>query len=172
MRLFLLSLGILFAAALLGYLIIRVRAGQWPPAGSPALPSGLWLSTAVLAAVGALLVAAVRCARTSVPAPRLRNRLAATTALGVAFLAVQVGNWMQIAASEAAARQSMLAFVFLMLTVLHAIHVVGGLVPLTLVTVRAARGRYRRDPEPIELVASYWHFLGVTWLAILVALVV
>jgi heme/copper-type cytochrome/quinol oxidase subunit 3 len=44
--------------------------------------------------------------------------------------------------------------------------VLAGVVPLVLVTLRARQGRYVDDPEPVELVASYWHFLGATWLAI------
>jgi heme/copper-type cytochrome/quinol oxidase subunit 3 len=43
-------------------------------------------------------------------------------------------------------------------------------VPLAIATARANRGRYLADPEPVELVASYWHFLGITWLAIFATL--
>jgi heme/copper-type cytochrome/quinol oxidase subunit 3 len=38
------------------------------------------------------------------------------------------------------------------------------------VTVRAGRGRYLGDPEPVELVASYWHFLAFSWLGIFLML--
>ena len=79
--------------------------------------------------------------------------LAASTALGVAFLAAQTSNWMAVAAAGDELQKTMLAFAFWMLTVLHGLHVLGGLVPLALTTIRAAAGRYLADPEPVELVA-------------------
>jgi len=166
LRLLLLSLGILFAAALAGYLIIRSRAQVWPPPGSPALPGGLWVSTAILAVLSAVLAMAVGRARAG-RASETARLLAAATALGAAFLVAQAANWLRL---DAAAERTMLVFGFWMLTVLHALHVLGGLVPLAITTARAGRGRYLNDPEPVELVASYWHFLGVTWVAIFAAL--
>ncbi len=170
MRLFLLSLGILFAACLLGILVIRLRAEQWPPPGSPDLPGGLWIATAILAVLSALLVLAVRAARGGRAAETSRL-LAASTALGVAFLAAQTSNWMAMAAAGDQLQKTMLAFAFWMLTVLHGLHVLGGVVPLVLTTVRAGQGKYLTDPEPVELVADYWHFLGITWIGIFVLLV-
>ncbi|MBS1240917.1 MAG: cytochrome oxidase [Gemmatimonadetes bacterium] len=166
MRLLLLSLGILFAAALVGYLIIRLRAGQWPPPGSPELPGGLWVSTAILVVLSAVLVMAVGRARAG-RASETARLLAAATALGAAFLVAQAANWLRLGGSG---ERTMLVFGFWLLTVLHALHVLGGLIPLAITTARAARGRYLNDPEPVELVSSYWHFLGVTWLAIFAAL--
>ncbi len=94
--------------------------------------------------------------------------LAAATALGAAFLVAQAANWLRL---DAGADRTMLVFGFwLLMTVLHALHVLGGLVPLAIATVRAECDRYLNDPEPVELVASYWHFLGITWLAIFAAL--
>ena len=169
MRLFLVSLGILFGASLIGYLVIRWRADDWPPPGTPDLPAGLWVSTAILAVLSALLVVAVRSAR-AVETIDLVRQLAAATALAVAFLAAQTANWVSMAAGGELPRQSLLLFGFYVFTVLHALHVLGGVVPLVLVTLRARQGRYVDDPEPVELVASYWHFLGVAWLAIFVVL--
>ena len=43
--------------------------------------------------------------------------------------------------------------------------VLGGLIPLSLVTFRAARGRYSRNFHPgIRYVTFYWHFLDIIWL--------
>ena len=54
------SLGVLFAAAIVGYLIIRFRAPEWPPPGSPAFPFGIWIGTGLLVVLSALLVRAKR----------------------------------------------------------------------------------------------------------------
>ena len=46
--LFLASLTMLFAGSLVAVVWVRISADQWPPAGAPALPRLLWLSTALL----------------------------------------------------------------------------------------------------------------------------
>jgi heme/copper-type cytochrome/quinol oxidase subunit 3 len=169
MRLFLVSLGILFGASLIGYLVVRSRADEWPPPGTPDLPAGLWVSTAILLVLSAVLVVAVRSARAA-RTTALSQQLAAASALGIAFLAAQTGNWMGMAAGAVVPRQSLFLFAFYVLTFLHALHVLAGVVPLVLVTLRARQERYVDDPEPVELVASYWHFLGAAWLAIFAVL--
>ena len=39
MWLLLASLGMLFGASLIGFLILRARADQWPPSGTPPMPA-------------------------------------------------------------------------------------------------------------------------------------
>jgi cytochrome c oxidase subunit 3 len=170
MWLFLASLGMLFAAALVGFLVVRLRAAEWPPPGSPELPAGLWLSTAILAVQSLVLVVAERAARSGAN-ERLWRMLGGSLVLAVAFLGSQVANWMRMAATYDAAQQSLFTFGFYLLTVLHALHVVGGLVPLVLVVYRARGGRYTPDDyEGVHLVAMYWHFLALAWVAILAVL--
>jgi len=164
-------LGILFTASIIGYLVVRLRATEWPPTGSPGLPGGLWASTAILAIQSVLLVLATRTTGTG-NSGQLSRQLAASAALGVAFLAAQVGNWMGMAAGAVIPRQSLFVFAFYVLTFLHALHVLGGIVPLVLTALRARGGRYTDDPEPIALVASYWHFLAATWVAIFIVLAI
>lgn len=166
MRIFITSLAILFTAGLAGFVIIRLRADAWPPPGSPELPGGLWISSGLLIVLSAVLVAAVARARARrvIETSRL---LGVAAALGVAFLAAQTANWLRL---DGTAERTMLVFGFWMLTVLHGLHVLGGIPPLVVAAVRSRRGRYRADPEPVELVASYWHFLGITWFAIFAAL--
>jgi heme/copper-type cytochrome/quinol oxidase subunit 3 len=53
------------------------------------------------------------------------------------------------------------------LILLHALHVLGGMVTLTHVTVKAHRGAYERvgvGHDPIRLTALYWHFLDGVWI--------
>jgi len=161
------SLGMLFGAALVGYLVIRLRAPEWPPPGSPSLPGGVWISTALLAALSAVLVLAERSIRDGRVASLSRMLLVADL-LAVAFLASQVGCWMGMAADNVLPQQNLLVWGFYTLSFLHAAHVLAGLVPVLLVTVRAHRGRYTMaDHDGVHFVAMYWHFLFVTWVAIL-----
>jgi cytochrome c oxidase subunit 3 len=170
MWLLLASLGMLFGASLVGFLILRARADQWPPAGTPALPGGLWISTALLAVLSIVLVLAGRAAREG-RQPVLGRMLTISVLLALAFLVAQISNWMRMAAFSVLPDENLLVSFFYALTILHAAHVLFGLVPLVLVAVRARRGRYTvHEHESVHLVGMYWHFLLVTWIAILIVL--
>ena len=170
--LFLASLGMLFAASMVGFLVIRVRADVWPPPGAPGLPFGLWIGTAVLIASSGTMAWATRAIRAG-RAAVLGQALAVTWLLGVVFLGLQVANWMQFAGAEATARSSLYGFTFFMLTGLHGAHVVGGLAPLAVVTVNAFRGRYTAaEHRGVTYGAMYWHFLDGVWLVMFAAMAV
>ncbi len=145
LRLFLLSLGILFAAVLIGYLVVRLSPALESTIEIPPLPRGLWLSTLFLLSSSGtihLALTGVRRKRTR----RLRVGMVATTILGCAFLATQTLCWISWAgplrSSLAEAQRAFLVTSFYVFTGLHAIHVIGGLVPLTVVTRRAFGDRY------------------------------
>lgn len=164
------SLGMLFGAALVGYLVIRMRAPEWPPPGSPSLPAGVWISTVLLAVLSAVLILAERSVRDG-RLGGLSRLLTVSDLLAVAFLASQVGCWMRMAADNVLPQKNLLIWGFYTLSFLHAAHVLAGLVPLILVTVRAHRGRYTAARhDAVHFVAMYWHFLLVTWVAILLVL--
>ncbi len=164
MRLLVLALSMLFAASLLAYVLIRSRAPVWPPAGMPRLPDTLWISTLVMLASSATMQTAVRAARAG-QERALRAGMLLTTLLGVLFLVSQTLSWFALVAAHLTAKANLYGFTFYILTGLHAAHVVGGLIPLAVVTSRAFRGRYSAAFHPgVEYCAIYWHFLDVVWL--------
>ena len=170
MWLLLASLGMLFGASLVGFLILRLRAEQWPPPGTPPLPGGLWVSTGLLIVLSLALLMAERAARAG-RLSGLTRMLGVSVLLTAAFLAAQISNWMRMASHSVLPDQSLFVWFFYLLTILHSAHVLFGLVPLALVTFRARAGRYTADShETIHLVGMYWHFLLVTWVAIIVVM--
>ncbi len=170
MWLFLASLAMLFGGCLVGFLVIRLRAPEWPPAGSPGLPSAFWLSTLLLVIVSVLLVAAERAADAD-QGSLLTRLLTVAVIVGVAFVLSQVSGWARLAAASELPQNNLYLFGVYVLSFLHVLHVVGGLVPLIWVTLRSRSGRYTAiDHEGVTDVAMYWHFLGVVWLGILAVL--
>ncbi len=107
----------------------------------------------------------------------MRAGLASTTALGLTFLIVQATCWIVWAepmrASLQQSEQRFLLTAFYVLTGLHAVHVIGGLVPLVVITRRAFAGRVR-DPQHAGVIytAMYWHFLDAVWLVLFLTLLV
>jgi cytochrome c oxidase subunit 3 len=174
MRLFLLSTGILFGSILIGFVCIRLLAVESPQL--PPLPWGLWVSTLLLLA-SSVTIQAARVAARRGGRGRLQGLLTATTLLGFAFLVVQTVCWIvwlePMRASLGQAEQVFLLTGFYTLTGLHALHVVGGLVPLVVITARARAGRYSPQFHPgVIYTAMYWHFLGGVWVVISATLLI
>jgi heme/copper-type cytochrome/quinol oxidase subunit 3 len=54
------------------------------------------------------------------------------------------------------------------LILLHAAHVIGGVVALWVVTVKAMKDRYDHENyQGVRHAAVYWHFLDIVWVAML-----
>ena len=172
MRLLVASLSMLFGATVMGYLVIRSRASVWPPPGVPALPAGLLLSTLLLLACsGAIFIGSDGIRRGQ--ERTLRVGLLVALVLAVAFLASQTVCWFWLVARSFTIRTNLYGFLFYLLTGLHALHVVGGLVPLAVTTARAWKGRYTAaSHEGVAHVALYWHFLDAIWLVLFLVLAI
>lgn len=171
-KLFLASLSFLFAASILLYLILLLPAEQPEVALLPVVGVGLGIATLIMLGSSVTYAGALRAIRAD-DRPRFARLMKWTLGLGLAFMLAQSVNWAQLVGAglpiDAENRHS--GF-FVVLTVLHALHVVGGLVPLGVVTRRASRGDYTvKHHEGVANVALYWHFLDVVWLLMLVAVV-
>jgi len=169
LRIFLASLGMLFAAAMIGSIIVlRDVAPLAPDLTVPPLPRLLVASTGVLLLSSASMQWALVGVRAGRQSP-LRGGLLITLALGAGFLVLQGACWLQwqreVAAQwEQAHDARYLLAAFHVLTGMHALHVVGGLMPMLLVARRALAGRYSPVRHAgVHYVAMYWHFLGVVW---------
>jgi len=172
MWVFLATLTVLFVAAIVGYLVVRLKATDWPPPGMPRLPSGLWLATAALVAGSVTIDRAHRAIRRG-ERTLCTRWLLATTVLALVFLSVQSWNWWGLIRLHLTAASNLYAFTFFMLTGLHAAHVVGGVVLLLVVLARSLRGRYGSGRYGgVTYAAMYWHFLDAIWLLLFAVLVV
>ena len=164
MSLFIATLSMLFAASLIGYLIVRLQAPQWPPPGAPALPLALYFSTFVLIGSSLTMQGALSSARRDRQL-LLQLMLSGTLLLGLVFLASQIIAWRMMVLAEINLEPNLYAFTFYMLTALHALHVICGLIPLAVTAVKARRGAYSAQWNlPVRLMTMYWHFLLVVWL--------
>lgn len=173
--LFLVSLGVLFTASIIGYVVIRVQLGRAWPTDLPALPSLLWLSTAVLVISSGTMQWALHSVRHD-RQRRFRVAMLTTTYLGIAFLLLQTWCWLEWLVPisqrwhDSDAHRFALAG-FYVLTGLHAAHVIGGLIPMVIVTHRAMRDGYSSRFHPgVQYVAMYWHFLDAVWIVLFITL--
>jgi cytochrome c oxidase subunit III len=91
-----------------------------------------------------------------------------TLGLGLLFVAGQYIAWSQLRAEGLYLATNPSSSFFYLLTVTHAIHVLGGLVGLLYVISKLHKSVLRRDQ--LVSTARYWHFMGVLWVYLLVLL--
>lgn len=158
----------LFALFTLAY-AMRMDGGDWSPIAMPGL---LWLSTALLVVGSALLQRAATAARGDRWAAA-RTQLRAGGACALGFLGVQLWVWQMLQAAQVVPAGNPAASFFYLLTAMHGLHVVGGLVGWGL-TVRGAGRVHHADGTAfawrIALCARYWHFLLALWLLLFATL--
>ncbi len=158
----------LFAAFTSAY-IVRSSAGDWLQFG---MPSVMWYGT------GALILSsvAVHFALKSIKAGKIdlfKKAMLLTVALGGVFIAGQFLGWAQLRASGLYLDTNASSAFFYMLTVTHIVHLIGGIIALSLVTTKGLLGRYNENNcLGVELCATYWHFLDVLWVYLFIFIII
>jgi cytochrome c oxidase subunit 3 len=77
------------------------------------------------------------------------------------FLGGQLAAWRQLSAAGVLLPTSPYASFFYLLSGIHAVHMVAGLLAL---------GLAARRPRLLPLAAGFWHFMGGVWLYVLLIL--
>ena len=91
--------------------------------------------------------------------------LIATIVLGLVFEAGQVYEFANAFARGLNLKSNEFASAFFAMTGFHGLHVLGGLILLTLILYRAARGQFSsKNHVGPAAVTLYWHFVDVVWI--------
>jgi cytochrome c oxidase subunit 3 len=153
-----------FGAFTSAMVVRRGLGGDWV---STPLPPILWWNTLVLLGSSAALEMARRGLRRG---ERGRFNLWWTSgmALGAVFLAGQYIAWQNLrAAGIYLATNPSSSFLYL-LTVLHALHVIGGVAALAYIDMQALRLRLGPGKRTaVDVAGIYWHFLAGLWIYLL-----
>lgn len=163
---FLAVVGCLFALFSSAY-FMRMALADWQ---APPVPKVLWLNTFVLILSSIALHCAVIAARRGhVETTKLALVTGGLTA--IAFLAGQLLAWRELAAGGYLLDDNPANSFFYLLTGMHGLHIVGGLVALGATTARVwTGGPPDRLRSSVELCAMYWHFLLFVWFGLFVLL--
>jgi cytochrome c oxidase subunit 3 len=137
------------------------------------LPSVLYWNTLVIFASSVTLEISRR--RVATYMGGLRNQVAnparwlyVTLFLGLLFVAGQTFAWMQLRSHGFKLATNISFAFFYVLTVAHALHVLGGLGGLARVIGKLKYSTLRRST--LDATSRYWHFVGVLWLYLLLLL--
>ncbi len=152
---------VMFFMALTSSFLVRKGLGDdWV---SFALPRILWANTLVLLASSGTIQFA-RARLRSGDTEGFRRWWAITTALGALFLAGQFVAWRQLAAQGVFLATNPSSSFFYLLTALHGLHLLGGIVALFYVTYRPWQRSRINQSTAADLASIYWHFMDGLWI--------
>jgi cytochrome c oxidase subunit 3 len=124
-------------------------------------PTILWLNTALLAMASVAFEWTKAAARQKKPGG-IRASLLVGGLLTIAFLGGQLLAWNELTASGYFLAANPANSFFYLITGLHGLHLIGGLVVWARTTWRVFAGY--EVTLSIELCATYWHYLLLVWI--------
>ena len=150
----------LFALFISAY-VMRMELGDWRPLPDPGV---LWLNTGVLVLSSiALQWALIAAKREQVDS--MRNGLLAGGFFAFVFIGGQLLAWQQLVDAGYYVHSNPANAFFYLITGLHALHLLGGVVAWGMTTIKVLGGaEVARVRLSVELCAVYWHFLLVLWI--------
>jgi cytochrome c oxidase subunit III len=152
----------LFGLFISAYLM-RMEFGDWRPVPAPSL---LWANTGILVLCSAAFQWAYHAAGRG-DLSTLKVTLTAGGLLSLAFIAGQYLVWQQLQQGGYYLTTNPANAFFYVLTALHALHLLGGLVAWARVAARLYEtSDTRRVKLGVELCATYWHFLLAVWVVL------
>jgi cytochrome c oxidase subunit 3 len=171
MMLFIASELMFFGSLFGAYFTIRADTSPWPPAATPEIGA---LRTAIFSLF--LLASSITIQRAVGALKRdddagLMKGLLTTIGLGLIFLGGQAWEYSELIDAGFTISTNPFGTLFFTLTGFHGLHVIGGLIAISIVYVSARRGSLSaRRHGPGEAVSYYWHFVDVVWVVLFLVL--
>ncbi len=138
------------------------------------LPHIFWWSTAIILLSSVTMQIAVKSIKAK-EMQRYRIFLGITAILGVAFALMQWYGFKILGNNGVLliGKNSNPGASFLLVIIgLHALHVLGGVIGLIIMYLRVYFSKIRNySAVPVEVMATYWHFVDVLWIYLLIFLV-
>ena len=147
------------------------KAVEWHPF---ALPVQVWVSTVII------LISSFVYHRGKIALDRFDQRqaqrwLTGTAVLGATFISSQLLAWIELSNRGFYFSGNPYAGFFYILTAVHALHVLGGVIALGSVVIGtwsevSSETRWERLQSLGQVVGWYWHFMGGVWLVLFLLL--
>ena len=149
----------LFALFISAY-TLRMEGPDWRPVTEPAI---LWANTLVLI-LASIAYQWTRSAAIGGNSARVRTGLTLSGVLSLAFLVGQLIAWQKLQAAGVYMMRNPANAFFYVLTAVHGLHMLGGLLVWGRSAIRVWRGAGAESVRlSVELCTVYWHFLLLVW---------
>jgi len=161
------SIVMMFAGFTSAYIVKRNLA-NWITFNLPVI---FWYSTAVII-LSSLTIIVSRNFFKQGEMAKYRKWLAVTMFLGILFVIMQAVGFLNLWETGITLTKNV-SFSFLYIIVgLHALHVIAGVIALLVTLIKAFSIRRKiYSTVPIDLMSTYWHFVDLLWIYLLIFLV-
>jgi cytochrome c oxidase subunit 3 len=147
------------------------KAVEWHPFD---LPVQVWISTAIIL-ISSFVYHRGKKALDNFDQMLAKRWLTATAVLGATFISSQLLAWLELSERGLYFAGNPYAGFFYILTAVHALHVLGGIIALGSVVIGTWNSiysdeRWDRLQTLGEVVGWYWHFMGCVWVVLFILL--
>lgn len=164
-----------FGGLIVAYVVIGTNKSQeWQPFDLSELPKSLWISTLIILLSSVSYFISERAA---IAADQLKAKkwLIVTTFLGGVFIASQLLSWLELTRRGLYMYGNPYVGFFYVLTAVHAVHVIGGIVALSTILLKSwfpaqNKNELLKRVSLANVVGWYWHFMGVLWIVLFLLL--
>jgi cytochrome c oxidase subunit III len=158
-----------FAAFTSALVVTRGSTHEW---NHIALPRILYLNSIVLLGSSLTLEIARRTMAAFARGRNVRRSvpmawLYATLLLGLLFVIGQYAAWLRLKSAGLYLASNLSSSFFYVLTAVHGVHVLGGLLALSLVIRKFSAPLLILRKSTMDSTSYYWHFMGILWLYLL-----
>lgn len=134
------------------------------------LPLAFWYSTAAIIASSVTIWMAQKKFKAREMAA-YRKLITVTFILGLLFVALQAVGFWELYKSGLGLKTNVSVSFLYVIVMLHALHVLGGVIALLVMFLKTFRVKSKSyNSVPVEVMATYWHFVDFLWLYLLVFL--
>jgi cytochrome c oxidase subunit III len=161
-----------FGGLMAAYVVIATNnVAEWKPFD---LPIQVWISTGLIL-ISSAIYHFGKLAVDRNDQPSAKKWFIITTVFGAAFISSQTLAWFELNARGLYVQGNPYVGFFFILTAVHAVHVLGGIVALGSILLRNLVATDRlieieKRRTIAQVVGWYWHFMGSLWIALFVML--
>ena len=154
--------GTIFASLLASYFFLQAASAEWPQGGieAPELQKISLMTVVLLGSSGPLLWAehGIRKGKQG----QLKAGLIMVILMGLSFFAfLTLYEYPELTFGI---RDNAYASIFYTTTAFHGSHVLGGLIMLGVVLIKAFQGKFSAERHTtVQVVGMYWHFVDAVW---------
>lgn len=156
---------VMMFAGLTSAFIVKSNQTNWKQV---AMPKVFWISTAVIVLSSLMVQMALRSFKNK-EMNQYRLLIGLTLVLGIAFVLLQWVGFQRLWEQKVTFTGSGAGQFLYVIFGLHALHVIGGIIALLVMFVKAVDGKTKLySSVPVEVAATYWHFVDLLWIYLLI----
>ncbi len=152
-------------AGLTSAFIVKSNQAGWQEV---VIPKIFWISTTAILLSSVTVQMALRSFKHR-EMNQYRLLIGITLLLGIAFVLLQWTGFQQLWAQRITFKGSGAGQFLYVIFGLHALHVIGGVITLMVMFIKAFIGKIKLySSVPVEVAATYWHFVDILWIYLLI----